>query len=1299
MSNSFYNYPGYLVQNSGFKGYRFPLLIPACPDIIGAGRYVHRLLSLNSKPTNKLTVEKSMEMCFLEKITIFIKRILSHKIYFGKSIKSIPAGAFVFFPVQDSQLNCGLTGLVAFKKKEIATPKIPLKKIESMILHLKGYTYKKIHKEKAGLTENYLGGETFLKELHDHVGTVNLTSSLYTIFHEASAREKLKTVSLALEKVINGEENEYHQRLNILSFEENEIIIKRINLLKDIHWSLKEEMLKNLEKIGGLSRISDKDMPQSVFKQLKNINTLFNNLDRLEVRGRDSAGISVITIIENKDYLEFEKELTKRSLLDEFLDRQKEKILGNRCITVNRHGNTVSITFTYKIAAQIGHLGDNVKFLRKQIYDDRIFHPFIKVQNIHQTHLAHTRWASVGEISEPNCHPVDNITTRNNKPHESSDSTGIIHACLNGDIDNYPVLKEEYENETKLSIPDQITTDTKIIPLQIQKYYDRGQPIDESFRLAVNDFTGSHAIAMHTDIAPGKIFLAQKGSGQTIFIGLGKECYLTASEVYGLVEETSRYIKMEGEKNVNESGDKKQGQIFILDQESSGELTGIKALCYNGEPIQLSEDIIKQTEITSRDIDRQDFPHYFFKEISESPGSVEKTIQNRWRISQKNGKRHPLITLDNKTMPPVLAEAFTQNKIRKILFIGQGTAGIAANGCAELLRYYLTNSSIDIAHLKASEFSGSLLKKNLKDTLIIAITQSGTTTDTNMAIDMARQHGAYTMAIVNRRDSDITFKVDGVLYTSTGRDIEMSVASTKAYYSQIAAGGILGLKLAQLTNTRDDDFILGELQRLMRIPSLMKKVLARKEEIARSAHTFAPTKKYWAVVGSGYNKIAADEIRIKLSELCYKTISSDVVEDKKHIDLSSEPLIVVCAAGNRGDVINDIIKDTAIFKAHQATTIVIATEGEEGFKPYADSLIYVPDIEDRFSPILTTLVGHLWGYYAARAINEESRFLFDFRQEMSSYISASIEKGLDIYQTILEKVFQEKTAKFFSYFKKRMEDRRYTTAMELNAASDLTLLLKYLSGRLPVSDFELDFGVSGTAPNMFDIFFRSIGEAINDMARPIDAIKHQAKTVTVGTSRIWKPIEGLLFEALKNNEFDVSNITNKNVLVLTNLQEIISEIKGETLYTISNLTYTGEPVDNSMIELVKKTGSSSRLISRAQAGNRLKGTKRIIVKAGNVFIGKGKIDKRSILVIPIMKKGPHIDHLLLLNIGFKKEIDLSKKIKALGDKFSHIKNIVEETDLSWKDEYLNLLEMEELFGNSAEKIAELIITSSSAGKS
>ena len=122
----------------------------------------------------------------------------------------------------------------------------------------------------------------------------------------------------------------------------------------------------------------------------------------------------------------------------------------------------------------------------------------------------------------------------------------------------------------------------------------------------------------------------------------------------------------------------------------------------------------------------------------------------------------------------------------------------------------------------------------------------------------------------------------------------------------------------------------------------MRKVLAMRKQIAASAERLAVSKTYWAAVGSGPNKASADEIRIKLSELCYKTISSDFVEDKKHIDLSSEPLIIVCAAGTRPAVIGDIIKDTAIFKAHKATPVVIANQGEDRFDPYATDVIQVP---------------------------------------------------------------------------------------------------------------------------------------------------------------------------------------------------------------------------------------------------------------------------------------------------------------------------------------------------------------------
>jgi len=150
---------------------------------------------------------------------------------------------------------------------------------------------------------------------------------------------------------------------------------------------------------------------------------------------------------------------------------------------------------------------------------------------------------------------------------------------------------------------------------------------------------------------------------------LGKEHYITSSEIYGLIEDTSRYIKMEGEN---------KGQIFILDQDSHGGLNGIKAMYYHGDPVQLSENTIKQTGITGRDIDRQDFPHYFLKEIFESPGSVEKTVRNRWRIVQKSEKGHSLTILDDTTIPPALAKALRQNEIRKFYLSARGLQELPA---------------------------------------------------------------------------------------------------------------------------------------------------------------------------------------------------------------------------------------------------------------------------------------------------------------------------------------------------------------------------------------------------------------------------------------------------------------------------------------------------------------------------------------------------------------------------------------------------------------------------------------------
>jgi glucosamine--fructose-6-phosphate aminotransferase (isomerizing) len=1003
-------------------------------------------------------------------------------------------------------------------------------------------------------------------------------------------------------------------------------------------------------------------------------------------------------IFEAPEFQKIENALAKAGVMDQFEERCEPDPLINAGIncqpsTTPDGKKQVAVAVTYKIALEIGSLGENVQYLRQKIANDPVFQILSTIPASFETVSAHTRWASVGAITEANCHPVDNHTTGNERP-----KCGIIHTCLNGDIDNFQDLKAEFENNGE-QIHRDITTDTKIIPLKIQQYFHQGHSIDEAFRLAVNEFEGSHAISMHTNLAPGKLFLAQRGSGQAIFVGIAEEHYIPSSEVYGFVEETPYYLKLDGEKTIEGRQGPTQGQIFILDQMSTGQLEGIKAQFYDGTPLELNEDDIKYTEITSRDIDRQNFPHYFLKEISESPDSVAKTLQNRWKIREDNPSQYAIV-LDETIIPQSLQKALITNQIKRIFFIGQGTAGVAALTCANILNYYLDNPAIQISALKASEFSGFQLSENdsrqaMADSLVVAISQSGTTTDTNRTVDMVKERGAYTLAIVNRRDSDITFKVNGVMYTSSGRDVEMSVASTKAFYSQIVAGAILGLYIARLKNRRDDAFVDMETRRLLALPSHMRTVLALGETIKASAQRLATTKTYWAAVGSGPNKAAADEIRIKLSELCYKTISSDFVEDKKHIDLSSEPLIIVCAAGSRSTVIGDIIKDTAIFKAHKATPIVIANEGEDRFDPYAADVFQVPPIEEHLAPILNTLVGHIWGYYAALAINEGSRFLYRFHDDLQNTIDAYANDGLDIYEIILEKPFQEKVAQFDKVFRRKKAEKQFPSAISFDVISDLTLLLKYLSGRLPVSDFELDFSQKGTATNMLNAMFNCLGSAINRLARPVDAIKHQAKTVTVGTSRISERIEGILFEALKAEKFGLSQLTAKNIIVIKNLQDIISEVAGAIVYRIDGLNLLGEPVEQTTINVVGKKGVVEKIPSRVESDTTLKGTKRIIVRQGNVYIGKGRKDERSIVVVPILSSSPAspniIEYLLLLHVTFKEDTSLDIRIKALGGKYEHIKNIVQENSVAWNDQLLERIQIEELFGRSAEKVAEFIV--------
>ncbi|MBW2481898.1 MAG: SIS domain-containing protein, partial [Deltaproteobacteria bacterium] len=745
--------------------------------------------SLNTEKTERLPLLRRIRH-FCHTRIIWAQRLFGTRVYFGKYIDQLPDGSIVFFPCRQTVLCCGIAGIVAFKNKPKERHNFKLESLEEIARQIEAAGYQSSHQTDEW-HDGYLSGSEKIDALWRRVQDLKTDDRFFSVFSDERAQNRIEVLANHLGTIIQAETDLLAEQMGRLSTEIVDLISLRIEKLKDIAWSLENDILSNIKKVRNFLAHSPQPPSRTSVSMFKKINAVLNSIDRLEVSGIESAAISIMLIFAPLEFQKFEAALTKAGIQEKFKERCEPDLLVNRGINCQASTtpdgiNQVAVAVTYKIALEIGSLGDNVQYLRRQITTDPVFQILATIPASFDTVAAHTRWASVGAITEANCHPVDNQASGGTNP-----KCGIIHTCLNGDIDNYLELKAQFEDNGQC-IHSDITTDTKMIPLKIQQYFQQGHSVDEAFRLAVNDFEGSHAISMHTDLAPGKLFLAQRGSGQAIFVGIADEHYIPSSEVYGFVEETPYYLKLDGEKTVEGKNGQTRGQIFILDQESSGGLAGINAQYYDGTPLDLKENDIKFTEITSRDIDRQNFPHYFLKEVSESPDSVGKTLQNRWKIKEDN-QSHYTIVLDETIIPKSLQKALKADEIKRIFFIGQGTAGVAALVCANTLNYYLDSPAVQISALKASEFSGFQLNENdaensMADTLVVAISQSGTTTDTNSTIEMVKERGAYTLAIVNRRDSDITFKVNGVMYTSSGRDIEMSVASTKAFYSQIVAG-------------------------------------------------------------------------------------------------------------------------------------------------------------------------------------------------------------------------------------------------------------------------------------------------------------------------------------------------------------------------------------------------------------------------------------------------------------------------------------------------------------------------------
>ena len=286
--------------------------------------------------------------------------------------------------------------------------------------------------------------------------------------------------------------------------------------------------------------------------------------------------------------------------------------------------------------------------------------------------LSHTRWASVGIISEANAHPLDQAEVERF-------GTTYAAAALNGDVDNYAELVGLHH----LEIAPEITTDAKVIPTLMARAIDAGTEPVEAFRQAVAAFEGSVAIGAHTSAAPGRVFLALRGSGQGLYVGLAEDSYVVASEPYGVVEETPTYLRLDGETPAQPRTTPGQPRPDRRARPArAGELDASSGSPTTAPRSRWSRPTSSHAEITTRDIDRGEFPHYLLKEITEAPASFRKTLRAKFVDSDGRPARRSR-PRDAPGRPP--GAASPAGRSRRVIVIGQGTAAVAGQSLAAAL--------------------------------------------------------------------------------------------------------------------------------------------------------------------------------------------------------------------------------------------------------------------------------------------------------------------------------------------------------------------------------------------------------------------------------------------------------------------------------------------------------------------------------------------------------------------------------------------------------------------------------------
>jgi glucosamine--fructose-6-phosphate aminotransferase (isomerizing) len=522
--------------------------------------------------------------------------------------------------------------------------------------------------------------------------------------------------------------------------------------------------------------------------------------------------------------------------------------------------------------------------------------------------IGHTRWATHGEPSDRNAHP-------------HSSASGNLAMIHNGIIENYANIKEEL---VKKGYKFESDTDTEVLLNFIEDIKNNiGCTLEEALRIALKRIVGAYCILLVDQNDPGTILAARKGS--PLVIGIGKGEHFLASDASPIVEYTKEVVY------VNDY------QIAVV---KADELI-LKNL---GNEVQTP--YITKLDMELAAIEKGGFEHFMLKEIHEQPATIYDCLRGRLHAN-----------LGVITMGGVDAHIDKLLDAKRIMIVACGTSWHAGL-LAEYLIEELCRIPVEVEYASEFRYRNPIIHAG---DVILAISQSGETADTLVALENAKEKGAFIFGVVNAVGSSISRLSDAGAYTHSGPEI--GVASTKAFTGQLAVLMMMALKMAKAKGTIENDRYMQLLKELDAIPEKLRKILEDTSGIEAIAEKYMHASDF-LFLGRGYNFPVALEGALKLKEISYIHAEGYPAAEMKHgpIALVDENLPVVFVA-TKDRYYDKIVSNVQEIKARKGKVICIATIGDTVIPSMADDVIYVPDADELVGGLLSVVPLQLLSYY------------------------------------------------------------------------------------------------------------------------------------------------------------------------------------------------------------------------------------------------------------------------------------------------------------------------------------------------